>query len=507
MSGKVASAPIGGGPAPPPYSEAPVSGESFENPAPIAIPCEDGEPLEPKGFHWRKLFPMEGIMFLYMMAIQLGGPAGNELVQNIVCEMDKQNHAPGSDQPNYCNSKTVTGEASHRLFYLNLAMVVPSFFVVTTLGALSDKYGRRIMMFLPCVGSLLQQLGILLVMYLDLHINWLYLPMVLYGIFGTYALFLMSLFSGIADITNAKTRTVRIGFMEGMNLAGACAGMYAGGAMSKNLGYKFVFWFLAGVYVVIMLYILAIKEPLPRNRRKERVTWMDANIVSVLAIFVVRGWRLFLLGFAFMVLMTTQVGYQIVIMYLKQLFNWEDDVVGRYLAATKACYGFSVLIVLPIIVYFFGTKAKDYPLAQLSVVVMTVQYVLWALFRESGVMFAITTLGLLSGLAAPICRAMLSKSVPSHEQGLVFSAVGALEVLTGLTGPAIFNNVYSHDAKVHPDKPPNNFLWVAAGLSGLVFFLFLTYAMIGKKHNLERLIAATENQPLLTQDQYTVDSS
>jgi hypothetical protein len=51
------------------------------------------------------------------------------------------------------------------------------------------------MMLLPCIGSILQQLTILIAIYCKLTIPWLYLPMGLYGMFGTYALFLMSLFS------------------------------------------------------------------------------------------------------------------------------------------------------------------------------------------------------------------------------------------------------------------------------------------------------------------------
>lgn len=64
------------------------------------------------------------------------------------------------------------------------------------------------MMFLPCVGSILQQLAILLCIFLDLSVPWLYLPMGLYGIFGTYALFLMSLFSAYVRTPNTAELSV-----------------------------------------------------------------------------------------------------------------------------------------------------------------------------------------------------------------------------------------------------------------------------------------------------------
>ena len=70
------------------------------------------------------------------------------------------------------------------------------------------QFGRKPMMFLPCIGSLLQQLGILLVIYLDLALPWLYLPMLCYGFFGTYALFLMSLFT--RSVTAARPTCARV---------------------------------------------------------------------------------------------------------------------------------------------------------------------------------------------------------------------------------------------------------------------------------------------------------
>ena len=51
------------------------------------------------------------------------------------------------------------------------------------------------MMLLPCIGSILQQLTILVAIYCHLPVPYLFVPMGLYGMFGTYALFLMSLFS------------------------------------------------------------------------------------------------------------------------------------------------------------------------------------------------------------------------------------------------------------------------------------------------------------------------
>ena len=47
-------------------------------------------------------------MFLYMMAIQLGGAPGNELVQKMVCERDRHHHVVNATQPDFCDSSRVS---------------------------------------------------------------------------------------------------------------------------------------------------------------------------------------------------------------------------------------------------------------------------------------------------------------------------------------------------------------------------------------------------------------
>lgn len=142
------------------------------------------------------------------------------------------------------------------------------------------------MMFLPCVGSLLQQLTILMAIYLDLPISYLYIPMLLYGFFGTYALFLMSLFTrfvpsifqpkidrkvsllvaiklttlfsySVADLTTENDRTSWIGVMEGMNLAGSCAGYYIG-LFQHNTSYIIK---NSPIPCIILSYIVSIMIP------------------------------------------------------------------------------------------------------------------------------------------------------------------------------------------------------------------------------------------------------
>ena len=54
--------------------------------------------------------------------------------------------------------------------------------------------------------------------------------------------------------------------------------------MTAKLGYAAVFWLVAAVYVLVMVLICFIREPLKRKNRRREVTWEEANIVAVLLI-------------------------------------------------------------------------------------------------------------------------------------------------------------------------------------------------------------------------------
>lgn len=425
------------------------------------------------GASFAKYMPLEILMFMYMCAINLGSAPGNELVQQMVCDDYKAQNVTNSTQHDFCNSALVTGKASWWLTNVNFAMVVPSFFVVTTLGALSDKYGRKLFMIVPCIGSLLLQLGILLVIEMDLGVPWLYLGMTLYGVFGTYALFLMALFASIADNSTTKARTVRITVLEGMNLAGTCIGSLLGGILTKKYGFKSLFVVVAVVYILCMVYVVFLPESLKYNMRKKEVTWREANFVSVL-IKLFRNWEIVLLSSVFFLLMTVKVGGQINIMYVRHLFGWDPKETGIFLSVTQASQGLSMLVVLPLLVKVFGQKAKDYPLMQVAICVSILQYALWAVFRNEIVMYGISVLGLISAMTGAINRALVSKAVMCHEQGEVFAGLGAVETITGISGPLFFNNVYKDTVHSFPQA----FMLVAVGMYGLCFLLMWGYALM-----------------------------
>lgn len=63
------------------------------------------------------------------------------------------------------------------------------------LGSVSDTYGRKPMMALPCIGGILQQAFIIMVMDMELPTSYLLICMIVRGLCGTFALFMAALFS------------------------------------------------------------------------------------------------------------------------------------------------------------------------------------------------------------------------------------------------------------------------------------------------------------------------
>lgn len=58
--------------------------------------------------------------------------------------------------------------------------------------------------------------------------------------------------------------------------------------------------------------------------------------------------------------------------------------------------------------------------------------------------------GPISGVVAPVIRSCLSKYVGVMEQGKMMSLVAAVETISGLLAPLIFNEVYPATVKVYP---------------------------------------------------------
>lgn len=137
------------------------------------------------------------------------------------------------------------------------------------LGSWSDHAGRRSVMVLPFILSLLSG-GVLLAMVLvqSMSVYWCLLAATFIGLTGGHVSIFLSSFSFLADITvdSSSSRTLRMAIAESMIFVGGMVGFLLGGYLQQEVGLVTAFGAYIVCHVLAMLYILLwLQDPRPIN--------------------------------------------------------------------------------------------------------------------------------------------------------------------------------------------------------------------------------------------------
>lgn len=137
------------------------------------------------------------------------------------------------------------------------------------LGSWSDQAGRRSVILLPFVLSLLSG-GVLLAMVLvqNLSVYWCLLAAAFIGLTGGHVSIFLSCFSFLADITmeSSSSRTLRMAIAESMIFVGGMVGFLLGGFLTQEVGLVAAFGAYTACHVLAILYILLwLRDPKPIN--------------------------------------------------------------------------------------------------------------------------------------------------------------------------------------------------------------------------------------------------
>ncbi|RZF35467.1 hypothetical protein LSTR_LSTR015902 [Laodelphax striatellus] len=161
--------------------------------------------------HMLKNVTVEPMLLVYFMTVAMSQTAGLNLLLQKACH---PNEAPkGVDIECWDEAAAQDMVTKINTWKPILQNLVPVLFVVFA-GPWSDSHGRRRpLMFLPIVGQVLTDLGILLNIY-----YWTWPPEVtavfeciFYGITGGKACLFIGVISYISDITSNQQRTARLG--------------------------------------------------------------------------------------------------------------------------------------------------------------------------------------------------------------------------------------------------------------------------------------------------------
>lgn len=286
---------------------------------------------------------------------------------------------------------------------------VCKFFMAPIMGALSDYFGRKPILFFSLLAT---SLG-----YFTLGIGgalWvLFLGRIIAGVSAGD---ISTLYAYVADSTQGKERTKLYGYLGAAN----GIGFMIGPAMGGMLGIEYLslpFYIAGGISVITALFIkVSLPETLIEEKRKKNITINALNPFSHFKeIFSLKKARkVFILGaFFFMALLFYQSNIAV---YLKDVFAWGPTQIGILFALIGLCDLISRAILLPKLLIFSERSIIFSGLILMIIGFITIT--LSGYLSVSSLLWtSIVLITIGEGLFDPSYNNLLSNSVSETKQG------------------------------------------------------------------------------------------
>ncbi len=306
------------------------------------------------------------------------------------------------------------------------------FFSAQIQGALSDRFGRRPVILLSCLG-----LGLDFVfMALAPTLMWLFVGRVISAI--TSASFTTAN-AYIADVTPPEKRAGAFG-MIGMAFGlGFIVGPMLGGWLG-HFDLRWPFWAAAALALCNFLYgLLVLPESLPPERRSARFEWKQAHPVGALRLI---GQYPQLYALAAVVLLSNLAHYvypSVFVLYADYRYGWGPMAVGQVLAVVGVCSALVQGLLVRRVVPKFG-EANTLVLGLLA---GTMGFAAYGLAPLGWMFLAAIPVMALWGLAGPAAQALITREVGADVQGRIQGAMASLISLAGIVGPTLYTGAFA----------------------------------------------------------------
>lgn len=331
----------------------------------------------------------------------------------------------------------VTTPANQAFIVTTLTSVyaVCVFLASPSLGALSDRLGRRPVLLVCLLGSA--------VGYLIFGIGgalWvLFLGRILEGITGGS---ISTLFAYFADITPASERTKYFGWVSALFGTGVAIGPAIGGLLT-HFGYAAPMFFGAIVTFLNFVFgILYIPESLAQEKRLKRIKRGQLNpFTQLVHLFSMKQLaRLFIAGL--LIWIPNGSLQAIFSQFTKDTFQWQPVLIGL----TFSIMGIQDIVAQGLVMPKLLKKFSDTEIAKFGLILDVLGYA----FIASSAIFQLAPLfvvgmfifGFGDSLFGPAFNGILSKSVSSSEQGRIQGSSQSVQSLARIVGPVIGGQIY-----------------------------------------------------------------
>jgi MFS transporter, DHA1 family, tetracycline resistance protein len=300
------------------------------------------------------------------------------------------------------------------------------------LGALSDRFGRRPVILVSCLGLGLDYV----LMALAPSLTWLFVGRLISGI--TSASFSTG-FAYVADVTPPDQRAARFGIIGVAFGAGFVLGPAIGG-LAGSVDPRLPFWIAAFLGLANALYgWLILPESLPLSSRMP-FSWRRANPLGALKLLRSHRELFGLASVNFLGMLAHAVLPIVSVLYLFYRYGWDERAVGLVLAGVGICSMVVQGALIGPVIKRFGERAS---LIVGQVFGVAGFFIYGA--ASTGVLFlAGIPFMALWGLASPAALALMSRHVGPDEQGQLQGANASIQGISSLLGPGLFSLTFSY---------------------------------------------------------------
>ena len=317
------------------------------------------------------------------------------------------------------------------------AWALMQFLCSPILGSLSDRFGRRTVILLSCLGLGLDYVF----MALAPSLGWLFVGRIISGI--TAASFSTSL-AYIADVTPPEKRAASFGLMGAAFGMGFVLGPAVGGLLG-GLSPRAPFWASAVLALVNVLYgWFVLPESLSHEHRR-RFEWRRANPVGALALLGTRKGLIGLVGIYGLYMLAHQALQSTFVLYTEHRFNWDARMVGLTLAAVGAC----TIVVQGVLVRHAVARMGERRTLLLGLTGGTLGFLGYALAGSGGAMMAVVPVAGVMFFSGPPLQGLMARKVQPNEYGLLQGTNASIMGMAGIIGPVLFTQVFAWFLQPH----------------------------------------------------------
>lgn len=326
-----------------------------------------------------------------------------------------------------------TSTASYWVGVFGTMFALIQFVTAPIQGALSDRFGRRPVILLSCLG-----LGLDFVfMALAPTLAWLFVGRVLSAI--TSASFTTAN-AYVADITEPSQRAKSYGMLGAAFGVGFVVGPLIGGVLG-DVDLRLPFWFAAGLALVNFAYgSFVLPESLPPDKRAARFDWSGANPFGAMKLLRRYPQVFGLAAVVFLANLAHYVYPSVFVLFADYRYGWGQKQVGYVLAVVGVL---SVVVNVGLVGALVKRMGERRALL-LGLFCGAIGFAVYGL-AESGWMFlAGLPVSALWAVASPATQALITRQVGADAQGRIQGALMSLVSMGGIVGPTIFAGSFGY---------------------------------------------------------------